>query len=118
MLVVLKSTNQRVEPFMDKHLKKSNRSKHEILADILGSIDPYGATIYEMQFKTDISYQHLKKYVTYLVQIGLITYNKEEKRFRMTDHGVHALYTYVKMDELLVRRTMDIKKPDYFAPYS
>lgn len=111
------SIDQRVESLMDRRLKKSNRSKHELLADILRSIDADGATIYEIQFKTDISYQHLKKYVTYLVQIGFIIYNKEEKRFRTTQLGFHALNTYTKMDELLVRRTMDIKKLDYFAPF-
>jgi predicted transcriptional regulator len=103
---------------MDKQLKKSNRSKHELMADILRSMDPNGASIYEIQYKTAISYQHLKKYVTYLVQIGLISYNKEEKKFKMMEPGAHALFTYVKMDELLVRRTIDIKQPDHFTPFS
>lgn len=83
-----------------------NRSKHEMVADILRSIDADGVTIYEIQFKTCISYQHLKKYLIYLVQNGLIIYNKEEKKFRMTQWGIHALDTYTKMDELLVRNTL------------
>ena len=87
-------------------LNRSNRSNHEIVSDILMAIDADGATIYEMQFKTCISYQHLKKHLTYLVQNELIVYRKEEKKFRITQRGFHTLDTYIKMDELLVRKTL------------
>lgn len=86
-------------------MNSSNRSKHEIFSDILRAIDTDGATINEMQFKTCISYQHLKKYLTYLVQNELIVYRKEEKKFRMTQRGIHAVDKYTKMDELLGRKT-------------
>ena len=86
-------------------LNRLNRSNHEIVSDILRAIDTDGATIYEMQFKTCISYQHLKKYLTYLVQNELIVYRKEEKKFRMTQRGIHAVNMYTKMDELLGRKT-------------
>jgi predicted transcriptional regulator len=86
-------------------MNRSNRSKHEIVSDILMVIDADGATIYEMQFKTGISYQHLKKYLTYLVQNELIVYNKEKKKFRMTQRGILAANVYSKMDDLLSRKT-------------
>ena len=86
-------------------LNRSNRSNHEIVSDILRAIDADGVTIYEMQFKTCISYQHLKKYQTYLVQNELIVYRKEVKKFRMTQRGIHAVDKYTEMVELLGRKT-------------
>lgn len=87
-------------------MNKSIRSKHEIFSDILSAIDTDGATISEILFKTYISYQPLKKYLTFLVQHDLVVYRKEEKRFRITQRGIHALDTYTKMDDLLVRKTL------------
>jgi predicted transcriptional regulator len=81
-----------------------------LLADILKSIDTDGATIYEIQSKTGISYQHLKKYLTYLVQNGLTIYSNKEKKFKMALPGMLALDKYIKMEELLVRRTFNIER--------
>ena len=72
-------------------MNSSNRSNHEIFSDILRAIDTDGATINEILFKTYISYQRLKKYLTFLIQLSLISYRKEEKRFRITQQGFHAL---------------------------
>ena len=80
-------------------LNRSNRSNHEMVSDILRAIDTDGATIYEIQFKTYISYQHLKKYLAYLVQNELIVYRKDQKRFRITQRGIQALDLYTKMNE-------------------
>ena len=41
-----------------------------------------------------------------MVQNELIIYTKAEKRFRIIQRGLHALDTYIKMDELLVRKTL------------
>jgi predicted transcriptional regulator len=88
-----------------ENLKRSNRSKYEIMADILRAIDLEGTSISEIQFRTYITYRHLKKYLIYLVQQELLVYRKEDKRFRITHRGVRVLLTYIKMDELLVRNS-------------
>ncbi|MGE5661395.1 MAG: winged helix-turn-helix domain-containing protein [Ignavibacteriales bacterium] len=97
-------------------MNSSNRTKHEIFSDILRAIDTDGITMNEILFKTYISYFLLKKYLTFLIQQGLIGYRKEEKRFRITQRGFHALDIYIKMDELLVRKTLH-KRPEYFASF-
>lgn len=101
-------------------MNRSNRSKHEIISDILRAIETDGATISEIQYKTYVSYQHLKKYLAYLVQNELIIYTKAEKRFRITQRGFHALDMYTKMDELLVRRTLHkmMNRSEYSINYS
>jgi predicted transcriptional regulator len=101
---------------MGKNSNRSNRSKHEKFSDILRAVETDGVTINEILFKTYISYDPLKKYLTFLIQQGLIAYRKEEKRFRITQQGFHVLDMYTKMDELLVRKTRH-KRPEYFASF-
>jgi predicted transcriptional regulator len=101
------------------HLERSNRSIHEMISDILRSISAGGVTFSEIQIRTHISYRHLKKYVTYLVQNEAIVYRKEEKRFRISQRGVRVLDTYTKIDELLIRKTMHEmeKTPENAVPF-
>ena len=97
-------------------MNRSNRSKHEIFSDILRTIETDGATLSEILFKTYNSYEPLKKYLIILVQHELIAYRKEEKRFRITQRGLHALDTYIKIDELLIRKTLH-KRSEYFVSF-
>jgi predicted transcriptional regulator len=112
--------------FISNILNRLNRSKHEIISDILSAIDIDGISINRIQLKTSISYQHLKKYLIYLVQTELIIYEKEEKKFRITEQGVHALDMYTKLDELLIPDTSKLestsisklmKSPVYFVSF-
>jgi predicted transcriptional regulator len=99
-------------------LNKSNRSNHEIVSDILRAIEAEELTITEIQYKT-YTYQHLKKYLTYLVGHELIIYRVEENRFRITPRGLSALDMFAKLDELLIRGTLYkvIKSPECFSPF-
>ena len=100
-------------------LNRSNRSKHEIISDILRAIDLDGTSISGIQYKTYISYQHLRKYLAYLVQIELIAYIKVDKRFRITPRGHYALDAYDKLDELLVRTAKHkvIRVSEYYSSF-
>ncbi len=100
-------------------MKHSYRSENEIFSDILRAIDNGEATISEIQSKTYVSYPSMKKYLTILVQHDLIAYSREEKRFRLTQRGIHVLDTYAMMDELLVRKTTHkvTKEPYYFVSF-
>jgi hypothetical protein len=53
------------------------------------------------------------------VQNEVIVYRKEEKRFRISQRGVRVLDTYIKIDELLIRKTMHEmeKTPENAAPF-
>ncbi|MGH9975458.1 MAG: winged helix-turn-helix domain-containing protein [Nitrososphaeraceae archaeon] len=100
-------------------MNRPNRSKYEMLSDILRAIGTNKTTICGLQLKTCISYQHLKKYLTYLVQIELIIFEKEGKKFRITQQGLYVLDIYTKLDELLVRNISHsvMKTSDYFSPF-
>ena len=76
-------------------MNKLIRSEQEIFSDILNAIDTDGSTISEILFKTYFSYQPLKKYLVFLVQLQLVVYSKEEKRFRITRQLIYSLDIYI-----------------------
>jgi predicted transcriptional regulator len=49
----------------------------------------------------------------------LIIYAKTEKRFRITQRGLHALDTYAKIDDLLVRKALHkmMNRSEYFTSF-
>jgi len=90
-----------------------------MLSDFLRAVSAGGITFSEIQIKTHISYRHLKKYLTYLVQNEVIIYGNEEKRFRISQRGLRILDMYAKMDELLILKTTHKMKkiPEYATPF-
>ena len=54
-----------------------------------------------------------------MVQIRLIIYEREERKFRITKQRLHALDIYAKLDELLVRNISHkvIKTLEYFTSF-
>ena len=79
------------------------RSESEKISDILRSIrSRTDARVSQIQYETYIPYNKLKEYLTMMIQNKLIFYLKEEKIFRITEYGIHALELYDEMNQLLV----------------
>jgi predicted transcriptional regulator len=79
------------------------RSKTEIISSILRSTHKRtGTKISQIMYETYIPYNQLKEYLTMMIQNKLIMYIKEEKIFKITEYGIHALKLYDEMDKLLV----------------
>ena len=79
------------------------RSIYEIISSILESTHSYtGATITCIQHETRIPYKKLKEHLILLVQSKFIVFVREEKKFRITESGIHFLKLYGEMDSLLV----------------
>jgi predicted transcriptional regulator len=84
-------------------MQRQQRSKSEKVSDILRSThNRTGAKISQIMYETYIPYKQLKNYLTMMVQSKLIIYVKEEKIFKITEYGMHALKLYGEMDKLLV----------------
>ena len=87
------------------------RSRTEMISSILRSTScRTGAKISQIQYETYISYNQLKAYLTMMIQTNLIVYIKEEKTFKITEYGMHALKLYGEMDKLLVSRPINTVK--------
>jgi predicted transcriptional regulator len=84
-------------------MQRQQRSKSEIISSILSSTDNrMGTKISQIMYETYIPYNQLKDYLAMMVQNNLIIYVKEEKIFKITEYGMHALKLYGEMDKLLV----------------
>jgi predicted transcriptional regulator len=86
---------------MPRQLK--HRSRSEIISSILEVTNGNKVGKTEIQFKTYLSYNLLKEYLVYLLECDLIEYIVGERAFKTTPKGMHAMQTYNKMDELLIR---------------
>ncbi len=85
---------------MQRRLRQ--RSKTEIISSILRSTrNLTGTKISQILSETYIPYSQLKECLTMMVQNKLIIYVKEEKTFKITEYGIHALKLYGEMDKIL-----------------
>jgi predicted transcriptional regulator len=84
-------------------MQRQQRSKTEIISSILRSThNRTGTRISQIMYETYIPYNQLKEYLATMIQNELIVYVKEEKKFKITEYGMHALKLYDEMDKLLV----------------
>jgi predicted transcriptional regulator len=79
------------------------RSRLEIISAMLHSMSADGAKKIEIQYNSYLSYRRLKTYLELLVEIGLVTYVNEERKFRITQKGKRALEALNDLDELMVQ---------------
>ena len=92
-------------------MQRRQRSKSEITSFILRSVhNCTGTKVSQIQYETYIPYNQLKEYLTMMIQNKLIIYVKEEKTFKITEHGIHILKLYGEMDKLLVSRPINTVK--------
>jgi len=84
-------------------MQRRQRSKSEITSFILRSVhNCTGTKVSQIQYETYIPYNQLKEYLIMMVQNNLIIYIKEDKIFKITEYGMHALKLYGEIDKLLV----------------
>ncbi|RZN42971.1 MAG: hypothetical protein EFT35_01345 [Methanophagales archaeon ANME-1-THS] len=91
-----------LEEGLKKSLKwrfKERRGKLEIIADIL-SATLKGAKKTELVYKANINFTRIERYLTYLMEIGLIEQIHGE--YRITEKGREFLRDYQNVKEQLV----------------
>jgi predicted transcriptional regulator len=77
-----------------------NRSRTEIVAMILDSANG-GATKTKIMYKSMLSYNQLKEYLSVLIENDLIEYRDGTHEFRTTEKGLNLLKINNEMAELL-----------------
>jgi predicted transcriptional regulator len=79
-----------------------NRSKIEIIADILENImNDSNISSSKIMYKSFLSYYQLKEYIPLLLQNGLIKHGNKERTFIITNKGTHFLEMYNRLPEFL-----------------
>ena len=64
---------------------KKYRSKTEIIYNILQTVRSEGKT--KIMYNSFLSYYQVKEYLTILVDYGLLQYNSDIQKFRITEIG-------------------------------
>lgn len=87
-----------------KHMRY--RCKIEIIALILEhASDLYGIGKTRLMYKTSSNPPMIKKYLSILMENGLIDYRKYERTYTTTEKGEHFLNIYNQIKELITTQT-------------
>jgi predicted transcriptional regulator len=80
-----------------------HRSRLEIISLILDiATRKEGVIQKKILYKAYLSYQHLKEYLSLLLENGLIIYQEEGRIYRTTEKGLHFLSLYGRLNEVVV----------------
>jgi predicted transcriptional regulator len=85
-----------------------NRSRKEIISQILDIANGGGATKTKIMYKSFLSYAQLKEYLTLLTENGLMGHDKENAVFKITQKGIKFKGIYEQMDRLSGSMTMRV----------
>ena len=77
-----------------------NRSKLEIMAQILDIASGGGTSKTKIMYKAYLSYAQLREYLTILIENGLIGHDEENAAFKITQKGIRFMGIYKQMDSL------------------
>jgi predicted transcriptional regulator len=79
-----------------------NRSRTEIVCNILDAANGGGATKTKIMYTAFLSYNQLKEYFSILIENNLIEYLDGAHKFKTTEKGLNYLKTYNEIGELLL----------------
>lgn len=83
------------------------RSRDEIFASILHSttLDSNGFGITRMMYNTFLSYTQLREFLEQLTRFGLLVYQYDNKKFKITEKGIRFMHLVDEMDDILKVRS-------------
>ena len=82
-----------------------NRSRTEIVGNILDAANGGGATKTKIMYAAFLSYGQLKEYLSVLIDNNLIEYSDGTQTFKTTEKGLNLLKIHNEMAELLKQTT-------------
>jgi predicted transcriptional regulator len=86
-------------------MKISNRTRNEIIGSILESANGSSVTMTEILYKTYLSHSLLKKYLSFLLERGLVEYETGRRTFTTTAKGIQFILAHERMQEFIVLKT-------------
>lgn len=85
----------------EKERDMTNRSRTDIISDILKAANGGGARRTKIMFHAYLSYVQLKDYLIVLTQNGLLSYDLDTRTFKTTEKGLKFLEVYNQMDDMI-----------------
>ena len=83
-----------------------NRSRTEIVGNILDAANGGGETKTKIMYVAFLSYNQLNEYLSILIENNLIEYRDGTKTFKITEKGLNYLKMHNKSRELLPGNTI------------
>ena len=84
------------------------RDKIELIAFSVGGSSRRNVGAAHIMYKAFLSYMQMKKYVSILIDAGLIKYQEGNRRtYRISDKGMRFLYLYDEISKLLNNSSSD-----------
>jgi predicted transcriptional regulator len=85
-----------------KALIMKYRSRTDIFASILQSAnDPKGVGITTIMYKSFLSHYQLKKYLSIMLENGLLKHEAEEHLYKITEKGLRFLQLFSNINDLI-----------------
>ena len=78
-----------------------NRSRIEIMGDMLKAANDGNATRSKLIYKTFLSYAQMKEYLGVLTEKDLIRYDEDTQPFKTTEKGLSFLDTYNQIGDMI-----------------
>ncbi len=79
----------------------TNRSKIEIMSEILKHANGDGATHTKITYSAFLSYSQVKAYLRVLTQNDLLSYDFNTRIFRTTEKGLSFIEAYNQMESMM-----------------
>jgi predicted transcriptional regulator len=79
----------------------TNRTRTQIMSQILRIANGGGATKTKIMYQAFISYGQMKEHLRILTQNGLLNYDLDTQTFKTTEKGLRFLETYKQMDSMI-----------------
>jgi predicted transcriptional regulator len=77
------------------------RSRNNIIRDILDAASSGSATRTKIMYKAYLSSGHLKEYLSFLTDNGLLSYDAHTQTFKITEKGLRLLDAYNQMHDMI-----------------
>ena len=74
----------------------------EIISRILEALNGGGgATRTRIMYHAFVSHAQMKEYLSYLADNGMLRYDSESEKFKITERGLEFLRIYTEIDEMI-----------------
>jgi predicted transcriptional regulator len=79
-----------------------NRDRMEIISRILEAVNGGGgATRTRIMYHAFVSHAQMKEYLSYLADNGMLYYDLESQKFKITEKGLEFVRIYTEIDEMI-----------------
>jgi predicted transcriptional regulator len=79
-----------------------NRDRMEIISRILEAVNGSGgATRTRIMYHAFVSHAQMKEYLSYLEDNGMLHYDAESEKFKITEKGLEFVRIYTEINEMI-----------------